>query len=244
MTMPFSLRFRRLVLVSAALGLVIAASGCSDDDNDNGGNAPGQTRAYNQVQRLGNPLVSEVLLAKRSHPTHGATGPSDDASLIAAEALGFLTGPGSVAGRDPGYAAVLGGALIPDMLIVQTDKDPANSGWLTWLNLAPFTNGYGGRKLSDDVEDFPRDVAELLSYFAPARPGQLVRAVPGEGLRVPVWLLGSSLYSAQLAAHVPAAFVPLRLAHKPILHARMMREPNHPADRGLRDRSIDRAHCD
>jgi len=160
MTMPFSLRFRRLVLVSAALGLVIAASGCSDDDNDNGGNAPGQTRAYNQVQRLGNPLVSEVLLAKRSHPTHGATGPSDDASLIAAEALGFLTGPGSVAGRDPGYAAVLGGALIPDMLIVQTDKDPANSGWLTWLNLAPFTNGYGGRKLSDDVVDLA-----LLAVF-------------------------------------------------------------------------------
>ena len=49
-------------------------------------------------------------------------------------------------------------------------------------------------------EDFPRDLAELLDYFAPAREGQRVRAVPGEGLRVPVWLLGSSLYSAQLAA--------------------------------------------
>lgn len=63
------------------------------------------------------------------------------------------------------------------------------------------------RKLAAD-EDFPRDVAELLSYFAPARPGQLVRAVPGEGLRVPVWLLGSSLYSAQLAAllGLPFAF--------------------------------------
>lgn len=158
MTMKFSLLIRRLVLLPAALGLVIAASGCSDDDN--GGNGPGRTRAYNQVQRLGNPLVSEVLLAKRSHPTHGATGPSDDASLIAAEALGFLTGPGSVAGRDPGYAAVLGGALIPDMLIVQTDKDPSNSGWLTWLNLAPFTNGYGGRKLSDDVVDLA-----LLAVF-------------------------------------------------------------------------------
>ena len=160
MTMKFSLPIRRLVLLPAALSLVIAASGCRDDDNDNGGNGPGQTRAYNQVQRLGNPLVSEVLLAKRSHPTHGATGPSDDASLIAAEALGFLTGPGSVAGRDPGYAAVLGGALIPDMLIVQTDKDPSNSGWLTWLNLAPFTNGYGGRKLSDDVVDLA-----LLAVF-------------------------------------------------------------------------------
>ena len=160
MTLNLSLRIRRLVLLPAALGLVITASGCSDDANNNGGGGPGQTRAYNQVQRLGNPLVSEVLLAKRSHPTHGATGPADDASLIAGEALGFLTGPGSVAGRDPGYAAVLGGALIPDMLIVQTDKDPANSGWLTWLNLAPFTNGYGGRKLTDDVVDLA-----LLAVF-------------------------------------------------------------------------------
>ncbi|MCA1615409.1 MAG: LLM class flavin-dependent oxidoreductase [Acidobacteria bacterium] len=56
------------------------------------------------------------------------------------------------------------------------------------------------RNLAGAADDFPRDVAELLSYFAPARAGQAVRAVPGEGLRVPVWLLGSSLFSAQLAA--------------------------------------------
>ncbi|HJQ32784.1 MAG TPA: LLM class flavin-dependent oxidoreductase [Pyrinomonadaceae bacterium] len=55
-------------------------------------------------------------------------------------------------------------------------------------------------------EDFPRDVAELLAYFQPARPGQQVRAVPGEGLRVPVWLLGSSLYSADLAAALGLPF--------------------------------------
>lgn len=64
------------------------------------------------------------------------------------------------------------------------------------------------RKLNSDDDDFPRDVAELLSYFATARQGRAVRAVPGEGLRVPVWLLGSSLYSAQLAAllGLPFAF--------------------------------------
>lgn len=64
------------------------------------------------------------------------------------------------------------------------------------------------RNLTNAEDDFPRDVAELLSYFAPARAGQMVRAVPGEGLRVPVWLLGSSLYSAQLAAllGLPFAF--------------------------------------
>lgn len=64
------------------------------------------------------------------------------------------------------------------------------------------------RNLSNVDEDFPRDVAELLSYFSPARARQVVRAVPGEGLGVPVWLLGSSLYSAQLAAllGLPFAF--------------------------------------
>jgi luciferase family oxidoreductase group 1 len=62
------------------------------------------------------------------------------------------------------------------------------------------------RNLSNSNEDFPRDVAELLAYFAPARPGQMVRAVPGEGLRVPIWLLGSSLYSAQLAAMLGLPF--------------------------------------
>ncbi len=57
-------------------------------------------------------------------------------------------------------------------------------------------------------DDFPRDVMELMAYFAPAEPGQALRAVPGEGLDVPVWMLGSSTYGAQLAAALglPYAF--------------------------------------
>ncbi len=64
------------------------------------------------------------------------------------------------------------------------------------------------RTLSGDVDSFPQDVLELLAYFEPAQPGQAVRAVPGECLRVPVWILGSSLYGAQLAAALglPYAF--------------------------------------
>ena len=56
--------------------------------------------------------------------------------------------------------------------------------------------------------DFDANVAELVSYFAPAKPGQAVRAIPGAGLDVPVWILGSSLYSAHLAAAIgrPYAF--------------------------------------
>jgi luciferase family oxidoreductase group 1 len=55
---------------------------------------------------------------------------------------------------------------------------------------------------------FPQDVLELLHYFEPAAAGQRVRAVPGAGLDVPVWILGSSLFGAELAAHLglPYAF--------------------------------------
>jgi hypothetical protein len=144
-----------LTLAIAAMGL--ASGACSDDDD---GTGPGNPRSFNQIQRLGNPLISEVLLAKRSHPTHGSIGPADDVALIGAEALGFITGPGSVAGRSSDYANTLGGALLPDMLIVQTDKDPATAGWLTWLPLAPFASGYGGRALDDDVVDLA-----LLAVF-------------------------------------------------------------------------------
>jgi luciferase family oxidoreductase group 1 len=57
-------------------------------------------------------------------------------------------------------------------------------------------------------EDFPRDVAELQRLLGPAQPGQRITAVPGAGTHVPIWLLGSSLFSAQLAAHMglPYAF--------------------------------------
>ena len=63
---------------------------------------------------------------------------------------------------------------------------------------------------SDDEEGFPRDVLELQSYLAdgpsPGSPEQPVRAIPGIGTRVPIWLLGSSLYSAQLAAYLGLPF--------------------------------------
>ncbi len=64
------------------------------------------------------------------------------------------------------------------------------------------------RNLDSRPEDFPSDVVELLHYFKPAAPGQAVKAVPGAGLDVPVWILGSSLFGAQLAAMLglPYAF--------------------------------------
>jgi luciferase family oxidoreductase group 1 len=64
------------------------------------------------------------------------------------------------------------------------------------------------RNLDGDVNAFPRDVLELLDYFGPVTDGRRVRAIPGEGLEVPLWILGSSTYGAQLAAQLglPYAF--------------------------------------
>jgi luciferase family oxidoreductase group 1 len=62
------------------------------------------------------------------------------------------------------------------------------------------------RRYFDGADSFPQDVAELLRYFEPAGPGQLVQAVPGAGIEVPVWLLGSSLFSAQLSAAMGLPF--------------------------------------
>jgi len=64
------------------------------------------------------------------------------------------------------------------------------------------------RSLQGDVDSFPHDVVELMGYFEPAEPDQRIRAVPGEGEAVEVWMLGSSTYGAQLAAMLglPYAF--------------------------------------
>lgn len=62
------------------------------------------------------------------------------------------------------------------------------------------------RHLSGEVDNFPQDVQELQFYFGDAQPNQPVQAVPGQGLHVPIWLLGSSLYSAQLAAALGLPF--------------------------------------
>jgi luciferase family oxidoreductase group 1 len=64
------------------------------------------------------------------------------------------------------------------------------------------------RNLTGDHDAFPQDVLELIGYLGPLSPEQPVRAVPGAGSEVPVWILGSSLYGAQLAAALglPYAF--------------------------------------
>jgi luciferase family oxidoreductase group 1 len=79
------------------------------------------------------------------------------------------------------------------------------------LGRAPGTDGLTWRALRRDPaasERFPEDVQELRALLGPVQPDQKVRAVPGAGLEVPLWILGSSLYGAQVAAYfgLPYAF--------------------------------------
>ncbi len=79
------------------------------------------------------------------------------------------------------------------------------------LGRAPGTDGRTWRALRRDpgaADTFPQDVLELQALLGPAQPGQAVQAVPGTGSDVPLWILGSSLFGAQLAAMLglPYAF--------------------------------------
>ena len=90
--------------------------------------------------------VSEVFLAKRSHDLHGSIGPAQDNAFIKTELISFVA---NVAGRNATVQNTLAAVLLPDMLIVQTDKAQSTAGWLSWA----LANGWGGRKLTDDVVD-------------------------------------------------------------------------------------------
>lgn len=77
------------------------------------------------------------------------------------------------------------------------------------LGRAPGTDhatAHALRRYFEAADMFAQDVVELLHYFEPVQPGQAVRAVPGAGMDVPVWLLGSSLFSARLAAQLGLPF--------------------------------------
>ncbi len=77
------------------------------------------------------------------------------------------------------------------------------------LGRAPGTDQVTLRALRRDPaasDSFPQDVLELQAYLAPARPGQRIEAVPGSGTEVPLWILGSSTFGAQLAARLGLPF--------------------------------------
>ena len=140
-------------IIGPALAIALLATAACSNDNNNGSTGP-STREYNQVQRLGNPLVSEVFLAKKDHAFHGSVGPDADVAAFAPTVKAFP----AAFGRDAVIGNTLASVLLPDMLIVQLDKPTSSAGWLSWA----LADGYGGRKLSDDVVD-----AGLTAIFGP-----------------------------------------------------------------------------
>ena len=110
-----------------------------------------------------------------------------------------------------------GGVMLPNHAPLQVAEQFGTLGTLhpgridLGLGRAPGTDQAATRALRryySVAEEFPADVVELLSYFEPVRPGQAVQAVPGSGVDVEVWILGSSLFGARLAAMLglPYAF--------------------------------------
>ena len=112
----------------------------SDDDDSVDGNV-----VYEQTDFLGNPLVSEVTITKADHDAYNRTQPYNSAQF-GPESLAFIN---AFRGAEPVVANTLGAVLYPDMLIVESSRNPATSGWLSWA----LANGWGGRNLSDDVVD-------------------------------------------------------------------------------------------
>lgn len=145
-------KLKHSLIGAAALSLSLLALACEDDDFAAG---PDLNRTFTQIDRLGNPLVNEVAFAKRNHGFHNTTGPSTDVTNFKAELEAFVT---TVAGRPASVATTLSSVLLPDMLIVQSDKAGSTGGWLSWALAA----GYGGRNLTDDVVD-----AGLMAIFGP-----------------------------------------------------------------------------
>jgi hypothetical protein len=104
-----------------------------------------ERRVYSQRERLGNPLVSEVMVVKARHALYNFGIPRTDVATWTNDLTGFVTG---VAGRSPAYASTIAGALLPDMLLTYPKRDGKPVFWLSWV-----FGGYGGRSLSDDVVD-------------------------------------------------------------------------------------------
>ena len=132
------------------------------------------------------------------------------ASAATAVAIGY------VAGGTRTIRVGSGGVMLPNHapLVVAEQFGTLHSLYGDRIDLglgrAPGTDQRTARALRRDLvgaaENFPRDVLELQALLGPVQPGQAVRAVPGAGSRVPLWLLGSSTYSAQLAAALGLPF--------------------------------------
>ncbi len=116
---------------------------------------------YDQVEFLGNPLVSEVTLVKKSHDDYNRKMPYNPERFIDETKLFIMNVAGRPQARADLLASVLYNGTTGDMLIVDTSKPTTTAGWLSWVppvnqvygNGDGTVGGWGGRRLSDDVVD-------------------------------------------------------------------------------------------
>lgn len=153
----------RTLCVALALPLLVA---CSDDSDKNGSTSPNVARTYNQVERLGNPLVSEVFFMKRDHGLHNSTAPATDVANGFGDKIKAFTNSFN---RGPVIANTLAAVLVPDMLMVYPNRAANTAGWLSWA----LASGYGGRMIKDDVVDagLTAIFGRLLDPSATVLPG-------------------------------------------------------------------------
>jgi luciferase family oxidoreductase group 1 len=133
---------------------------------------------------------------------------------VASSATSVLIG--YIAGATTSIRVGSGGVMLPNHapLVIAEQFGTLESLYPGRIDLgigrAPGTDGITSmalrRHLQGNIDDFPNDVMETINYLGPKDPNARVRAIPGEGTGVPVWLLGSSTYSAQLAAHLGLPF--------------------------------------
>jgi hypothetical protein len=135
---------------TAALLLALATA-CNDDptgpasaDAQFSAAAASKTM-YDQVEFLGNPLVSEVTVTKANHDAYNRMQPYATATFRP-QTEQFIV---QVGGRPAAYAQTIAGVLYPDMLVVDASKPASSAGWLSWA----LAGGWGGRKPTDDVVD-------------------------------------------------------------------------------------------
>jgi luciferase family oxidoreductase group 1 len=148
---------------------------------------------------------------------------------------------GAVAGTTSTIRVGAGGIMLPNHapLVVAEQFGTLESLFPGRIDLAlgrapgtdPITARALRRQSVGDVDSFPQDVLELMLYFK-APPGQVVKAIPGAGLNIPIWILGSSLYGARLAAELglPYAFAS-HFAPTHVMHAiEVYRDRFRPSD--------------
>lgn len=177
----------KLMLLATSLMAFTLTAGCDDDNNGITDPADqsallrdsvrfSQTRVFNQVERLGNPLVAEVLLEFKDHGFHDAGTPATDRANFSGRVIRFIT---TVAGRSQATATAIANTLLPDMITVQTDKAANTAGYLGFV-FNP--NAYGGRRLQDDVVDISAG-AVFGTLLDPnnASPGLATDNVPAFG---------------------------------------------------------------